>query len=131
MPHPHDHHSSAGELRIGSLDELLEQAAGIAQDKQAAWHPGRPTGEEPPAYRIALGRETIQLGLVEFRLLLFLASRPYHPFSRRAIITAVSTPEHPLSEENLDDYIGSLRDQLGFFHDYVQTVPQLGYRFKA
>jgi len=24
-----------------------------------------------------------------------------------------------------------LRDQLGDFHDFVQSVPQVGYRFKA
>ena len=24
-----------------------------------------------------------------------------------------------------------LRDQLGFFRDYIQTVPYIGYRFKA
>jgi DNA-binding winged helix-turn-helix (wHTH) protein len=31
----------------------------------------------------------------------------------------------------LDQHITALRDQLGFFRDYVQTVPYMGYRFKA
>jgi DNA-binding winged helix-turn-helix (wHTH) protein len=34
-------------------------------------------------------------------------------------------------EEDIDQHIASLRNQLGFFHDFVQTVPYVGYRFKA
>ena len=59
------------------------------------------------------------------------ASRPYHPFSRRQIAEAVTTEEQPVAEDSVDQYIASLRDQLGFFHDFVQTVPHMGYRFKA
>ena len=52
-------------------------------------------------------------------------------FTRRQIAEAVSTHFRPLSEASLDDYVASLRDQLGVFHDYVQAVPHVGYRFKA
>ncbi len=37
----------------------------------------------------------------------------------------------PVTEETLDEHITALRDQLGVFYDYVQTVPHIGYRFKA
>ena len=89
----------------------------------------RPEG--PPPYRVALGRECIHLGIVEFRILLFLASKPYHPFTRLRIADAVSTEHHPVTEDTVDQHIASLRDQLGPFHDYVQSVPYIGYRFKA
>jgi DNA-binding response OmpR family regulator len=87
--------------------------------------------EGPPFYRLALGRELIHLDIIEFRILLFLASKPYHPFTRLCIADAVSTERHPVTENAIDHYIASLRDQLGCFHDYVQSVPYIGYRFKA
>jgi two-component system phosphate regulon response regulator PhoB len=71
------------------------------------------------------------LGEVEFRILVLLASKPYYPFSKQAIADAVTTERQPVSEETLDQHIAALRDQLGFFRDYVQTVPYMGYRFKA
>jgi DNA-binding response OmpR family regulator len=83
------------------------------------------------SYRLALGKEVIQLGIVEFRILLFLASRPYHAFSRRSIADAVGSEQDPVREETVDRHVASLLDQLGVFHDYVQSVPYIGYRFKA
>ncbi|MCO6454901.1 MAG: helix-turn-helix domain-containing protein [Pirellulaceae bacterium] len=78
-----------------------------------------------------LGREPIHLNGVEYRILAFLASRPYHAFPRRRIVEAVSTRDEPVTDTTLDQHIASLRDKLGFFRDYVQSVPYIGYRFKA
>jgi DNA-binding response OmpR family regulator len=82
-------------------------------------------------YRETLGDGPIQVGIVEFRIMLFLASRPYHAFTRRQISDAFSAKGHTVTEATVDFHIASLRDQLGVFHDFVQTVPQVGYRFKA
>jgi DNA-binding winged helix-turn-helix (wHTH) protein len=87
----------------------------------------RPRG----SYREMFGDEPIRVGIVEFRIMLFLASRPYHAFTRRQICDASSTDDHPVTEETVDQHIASLRDQLGAFHDFIQAVPQVGYRFKA
>src|SRR5262245_58558091 len=83
----------------------------------------------PPFYRFALGLEPFQLGEVEFRILTLLASQPYRPFSTQNIAAAVTTERLPVSEETVELHIASLREQLGFFRDYVQTVPYMGYRF--
>ena len=82
-------------------------------------------------YRETLGDGAIRVGIVEFRIMLFLASRPYHAFTRRQISDASSTAGHTVTEATVDFHIASLRDQLGDFHDFVQSVPQVGYRFKA
>jgi DNA-binding response OmpR family regulator len=79
---------------------------------------------------LALGREPIQLGIVECRILLYLAGRPYYAFTRRNIADAVSTERHPVREDTVDTHVDSLIDQLGEFHDYIQAVPYVGYRFK-
>lgn len=83
------------------------------------------------SYRVALGREVIELGFIEFRILTLLAARPYFAFSRQAIAEAVTSPERPITADQIDTCIASLLNQLGVFHDYVQTVPYIGYRFKA
>ncbi len=85
----------------------------------------------PTSYRQALGDKPIRLGLVEFKILLFLASRPYHAFTRRQIADAVSAESFSVAEGAVDGYIVALRDQLGVLHDFVQTVPHIGYRYKA
>jgi DNA-binding response OmpR family regulator len=83
------------------------------------------------SYRLALGQEVIRLGIIEFRILLFLASRPYHAFTRRCIAEAVSSERYPVEEGTVERHVSSLLNQLGVFHDYVQSVPYIGYRFKA
>ena len=90
-----------------------------------------PAGPGPFSYRMKLGRETIRLNPVEYRILNFLAANPYQAYTRRRIADAVSTEKHPVQEETLDRHIASLRAKLGFFCDYVQSVPYIGYRFKA
>ncbi len=81
-------------------------------------------------YLVELSGEPIELGIVEYRILNFLSNRPYKAFTRRQIVAAVSTDSHPVTEESLDGFVMSLRDKLGLFSDYVQSVPYVGYRFK-
>ena len=114
--------------RSGEL--IVHEASGFSWDSDDERR-GEDVVIRPPAsYRQALGDEPIRVGAVEFQIMLFLASRPYHAFTRREIAAAVSE-RLPVTEELIDSYVSSLRDQLGVFHDFVQTVPHVGYRFKA
>lgn len=116
------------EGHYGCLAELIayEQHAGSREDRVTHHRVS-----SRYSYEMKLGRETIKLDPVAFRILRFLASRPYRAFTRRRIAEAVSTPLHPVAPETLDRHIARLRYALGFFHDYVQTVPYIGYRFRA
>ena len=99
------------------------------EDPQA---PGETVLVRPPAsYRQAFGDEPIRVGIVEFHIMLFLASRPYHAFTRRQIADAAAAAGKPIDVDAVDDYVVALRDQLGILHDFVQTVPHVGYRYKA
>ena len=120
-----DQSNQPREIVAIDLTEFLETAS------RQTWPVQGEKLEGPKSFRLALGQEPIQLGNVEFRILLFLASRPYPPFTRRTIAEAVSTERDPVAEASVDEHVSSLRDQLGVFHDYVQTVPYIGYRFKA
>jgi DNA-binding response OmpR family regulator len=86
---------------------------------------------DPWSYAAKRGRATIRLTLVEYRILRFLASRPNLAFSRRSIADAVSTASQSVTVEALADYVRSLRGHLGFYSDYIQSVPYIGYRFKG
>jgi DNA-binding response OmpR family regulator len=113
------------EVVVTDLTTLLQEAA------HQIWPVKEDQTGRRESYRLALGQEPIQLGIVECRILLFLASRPYHAFTRRYIADAVSSELNPVAEDAIDRHVASLLDQLGGFHDYVQSVPHIGYRFKA
>jgi DNA-binding response OmpR family regulator len=119
--------------RLGKSDDGA--ITDIATLPQLAARQTWPVNDNPTqrstSYRLALGEEAIQLGIIEFRILLFLASRPYHAFTRQSIADAVSSARYPVVEASVERHIASLLDQLGVFHDYVQAVPYIGYRFKA
>jgi DNA-binding response OmpR family regulator len=117
--------SQTSDVAVYDLSELMQVAA------NQVWPVSNLQPERPPAYRLALGKEPVQLGVIECRILLYLAGRPYHAFTRRSIAEATNSDRFPVREENIDAHIDSLIDQLGEFHDYVQAVPYVGYRFKA
>jgi DNA-binding response OmpR family regulator len=113
------------DVAVTDLTTLLQEAS------HQIWPINENQAERPRSYRLVLEQEPIQLGIVEFRILLYLAGRPYHAFTRRSIAEAVSSERDPVLENTVDQHVESLLNQLGVFHDYVQSVPYIGYRFKA
>ncbi len=111
--------------------ELVDAVYFLQQIELGEWFVDREKATSPQSYRFRLGRETIQLDWLEYRLLSVLASRPYHAFPRRRLVELVGSERFPVTEESLDEIVNALREKLGFFRDYVQTVPYIGYRFKA
>ncbi len=106
---------------VGRLGEQLKLPAESYQEEIAP---------HTRAFRVKMGRTPILLRTIEFRILAFLSATPYRAFTRRRIAKEVSSDRHPLSEEQVDEHIASLREQLGFFGNYIQSVPYIGYRFK-
>jgi DNA-binding response OmpR family regulator len=122
---PDERPSKAKDVAVTDLTEFLQVAA------HQVWPVKEDQPEPPHSYVVAFDQEPIQLGIVEFRILLFLASRPYHAFTRRCIADAVNSKRDPVTEDTVDRHVASLLEQLGVFHDYIQSVPYIGYRFKA
>lgn len=122
-----------GKERLGKTDVVAITDLATLQHVAAhqAWPVSDNPIETPTSYRLAIRQEAIQLGIVECRILLFLAHRPYHAFTRRSIAEAVGSERNPVVEDTVDQHIASLLDQLGVFHDYIQSVPDIGYRFRA
>ena len=80
--------------------------------------------------RIRIGGAPIHVTMVEFRILQFLSRKPYKPFTPEQIVEWVNQPDSEVDEQTLADHIKTLRDKLGIFSDFVQSVPYIGYRFK-
>ncbi len=117
---------------VKSDDATVTDLATLQQlAARQTWPVNDDRAKQSTLYRLALGQEAIQLGIIEFRILLFLASRPYHAFTRQCIAHAVNSERYPVVETTVEQHVASLLDQLGIFHDYVQSVPYVGYRFKA
>ena len=81
-------------------------------------------------YLFRLGRQPVHLSLIEFRIIQFLSKKPYRAFSRADIVANVTSDAFPVTDDSLDEHVRTLRDKLGLFSDYIQTVPYIGYRFK-
>jgi DNA-binding response OmpR family regulator len=91
-------------------------------------HDERPREKLP--YEIVLQGEPIALDAVEYRIVQILASKPYHAFTPEQITSFVNQKSELMQPAKLQDHIFALRHKMGFFRDYVQSVPYIGYRFK-
>ena len=120
--------SSSSESSDAALVRVLPLQWQAEYCKEKVREEGDPS---PYSYEMKLGRMTISLSPIEFRILSFLAASPYRAFTRRRIAEAVSREGQPVPENAVTRHIASLRGKLGFFSDYIQSVPYIGYRFKA
>lgn len=120
-----EHHRSplSGKLNSGADDGFWEVDDHEGSNESVSVQP-------PASYQRAYGDEPIRVGIVEARMMLFLASRPYRAFTPRQIAEAATSESRPVEEGAVDGHIAILRDQLGILHDLVQSVPHIGYRYK-
>jgi DNA-binding response OmpR family regulator len=108
-----------------------QHEAEISEVQELRRHRTAKIGEstvEEPGYSFRLGRTPVTLTWIEYQLVRFLSTRPYRAFSRKQIADSIQSPK--CSEDQVDEYVRTLRDKLGLFSDYVQSVPYIGYRFK-
>ena len=111
----------------GSFDEdELRFEREASQRRRRQQHRATPRA----GYLVELSGQPISLDYVEFQLLNFLSQHPYKAFTRSQIAEAITSDAHPVTEDSLDGHVMTLREKLGLFSDYVQSVPYIGYRFK-
>lgn len=84
-----------------------------------------------PTYEVVITGQAISLAFAEFQVMKVLAQRPYHAFGTQEIVDSLLRAGiADMDGGQLREVIISLRQKLGFFRDYVQTVPYIGYRFR-
>ena len=74
--------------------------------------------------------EPINLTYTEFMILHFLARQPGFVRSRNQIVNAVHGEETAVTDRSVDVQIVSLRKKMGSYGKYIQTVRNVGYKFK-
>jgi DNA-binding response OmpR family regulator len=124
-PKPQDR---AAEVSFVVIDDVHDTERRATRRRQF-WTEGEIV--DPWSYAAKRGQGTLRLPIIEYRILRFLAARPNQALSRHRIASAVSTRRHTVTIETLTTFINSLRDHLGFYSDYIQSVPYIGYRFKG
>lgn len=74
-------------------------------------------------------KEDLRLTPIEFKVLLCLARRESHVFSRDQLLTAVWGENVFVMDRSVDTYISKLRKKLGQRSHYVQSIHGSGYCF--
>jgi two-component system phosphate regulon response regulator PhoB len=81
-------------------------------------------------YEATVKGRAIQLTSMEFKLLLFLASKPGRVFTRHQIIDSVKGDDYIVTDRSVDVQVVGLRKKLGPAGKYIETVRGVGYRFR-
>jgi two-component system phosphate regulon response regulator PhoB len=73
----------------------------------------------------------LQLTLMEYKLLRFLAQHPGRVFSRSQILGNIQDEQVLVVERAIDVHIAALRRKLGGSTELIETVRGVGYRFRG
>ncbi|MCB9896986.1 MAG: response regulator transcription factor [Planctomycetes bacterium] len=103
------------------------RSATSVNDKQVIDH--GPVRIDPNRHKVFVLDDEVPLTATEFRILLYLASRPGRVFSRDQILAFALGPNTIVTDRSVDVHIRAIRKKLGEHRDLVETVRGIGYRF--
>lgn len=83
-----------------------------------------------PNYTVKINSEDIILPKKEFETLVFLASHRGRVVSREVLLNSVWGENVVVVDRTVDVHIRKIREKLGAYGDYIETVKGVGYRFK-
>lgn len=80
--------------------------------------------------RVLVENEEIILTSTEFKILLLLAEKPGHVFTRVQFINNIQGESIFVTGRTIDTHIAGLRKKLGIASEFIETIRGIGYRFK-
>ncbi len=80
--------------------------------------------------RVLVKDEEITLTSTEFKILLLLAQKPGHVFTREQFISNIQGENIFVTGRTIDTHIAGLRKKLGEAANIIETIRGIGYRFK-
>jgi two-component system, OmpR family, alkaline phosphatase synthesis response regulator PhoP len=83
------------------------------------------------SYTAHLGKQKLILPRKEFETLVYLLRNKGRVLSRESILNAVWGENVHVVDRTVDVHIRKIREKLNTYADYIETVPGVGYRFKA
>ncbi len=84
----------------------------------------------PAKARVQVEGEEVQLTSTEFKILLMLAERPGHVFTREQFINNIQGEAVHVTGRTIDTHIAGLRKKIGVGANLIETIRGIGYRFK-
>ncbi len=82
-------------------------------------------------YKVKLGKEDISFPKKEFATLVYLVRHRGSVVTREALLNAVWGEDVVVVERTVDVHIRKIREKLGKYGDYIETIKGVGYRFTA
>ncbi len=82
-------------------------------------------------YTVKIGPKEIQFPRKEFETLLYLATNRDRVISREKLLNAVWGENVHVVDRTVDVHIRKIREKLGKYESYIQTVKGVGYRLKV
>ncbi|MGE3611151.1 MAG: response regulator [Bacteriovoracaceae bacterium] len=80
--------------------------------------------------RVLIKNEEINLTSTEFKILLLLAEKPGHVFTREQLINNIQGENVYVTGRTIDTHIAGLRKKMGPTASMIETIRGIGYRFK-
>ncbi len=85
---------------------------------------------DPVRHEVKVENEQVQLSSTEFRILQILLSAPGRVYTRDQIIDAVHGADYAVTDRSVDVQVVGLRRKLGESGRLIETVRNVGYKFK-
>ena len=83
------------------------------------------------SYTASIGKKKLALPRKEFETLVYLIRNKGRVLSRESILNAVWGENVHVVDRTVDVHIRKIREKLDSYADLIETVPGVGYRFKA
>lgn len=80
--------------------------------------------------RVTVANEEVQLTSTEFKILLMLALKIGHVFTREQFINSIQGESIFVTGRTIDTHIAGLRKKIGAASNLIETIRGIGYRFK-
>lgn len=84
-----------------------------------------------PNYSAAVGNKELTLTRKEFETLVYLARNRGRVITREVLLNVVWGEDVRVVDRTVDVHISKVREKLGSYGDYIETVKGVGYRIKA
>ena len=80
--------------------------------------------------RVFIQDEEIGLTSTEFKILMLLAQKPGHVYTREQFINSIQGENIFVTGRTIDTHIAGLRKKMGDTANMIETIRGIGYRFK-
>ena len=85
----------------------------------------------PSRHIVLIDKKEVFFPKKEFEVLLHLAAHAGHLVSRETLLNAIWGSDVRVVDRTVDVHIRKIREKLGAFADYIETVKGVGYRLRA